>query len=499
MPQQIIEFQKAESDLLACATYFAQKIGSSDGHAETIKELAPFYLERNDVDTAAQLADSVDDSFSRDKILVDVAEKCAEIGDDEYALQLADAIDDSGLQSMAIERIAVQKAMQNEVQKAFEYIGSLEHTADAMASIAVNQFLHGDETGAGKTISGIDVPLSKASSQIEIASVNIHRGEMKTAVKYLEQALASVDEIDFPEEKLRCLLQISNHFIDAERKDRAIESLDAARSIAEVLPGISRENILANISVGFLRAGTIELADRTLDLVSNKTLLASALTSFAVEFQTTEGVDVAVETLEEAYSILKSEPEKAVRDSRARFSIMGAIAATFGSFGQFERAIEVALENPFGDERIGALKKIAQLSSAGGNEAAARHAIEFIDEPSERIFALIGVSDAVPGDDAKMKPLEFLNEALNEIEHVPQPFQRTVCCNWLIVKLHKLGEKAKARAIAAESLVTASKILDEGQRSVAIAHIAKIYDDLGFELDTNEKATLSKMLRKAEW
>ncbi|HRH44336.1 MAG TPA: hypothetical protein PKY82_22065, partial [Pyrinomonadaceae bacterium] len=63
MSEQLIKIQDAQNNLLACATFLAEKIGSSDGHAEAVKELIPVYLAKNDVDTAAELADSIDDPF----------------------------------------------------------------------------------------------------------------------------------------------------------------------------------------------------------------------------------------------------------------------------------------------------------------------------------------------------------------------------------------------------------------------------------------------------
>ena len=58
----------------------------------------PRYLEKHNVDLAAELSNTVDDPFVRDRLLTTVAETCASIDDDEYALQLVDAIEDPGVQ-----------------------------------------------------------------------------------------------------------------------------------------------------------------------------------------------------------------------------------------------------------------------------------------------------------------------------------------------------------------------------------------------------------------
>ena len=99
MPEHFISREEAESDLLACATYLGESIETADGHAESMLAVVPRYLAKGNVDLAAELANTVDDPFSRDKLLIAVSIKCAEIDDDEYALQLIDALDDHGLQA----------------------------------------------------------------------------------------------------------------------------------------------------------------------------------------------------------------------------------------------------------------------------------------------------------------------------------------------------------------------------------------------------------------
>ena len=103
MSDHFISFDDAENDLLACAAYLGERIRSSDGHAEAMRAIIPRYLAKGSVDLAAELANAVDDPFSRDKLLTMVAERCAELGDDEYAVQLADAIEDHGMRSQALE------------------------------------------------------------------------------------------------------------------------------------------------------------------------------------------------------------------------------------------------------------------------------------------------------------------------------------------------------------------------------------------------------------
>ena len=92
MAEHLITTKEAEENLLSCAAFLAEGIKSSDGHSEALRTILPFYLEKDEVDLAAEFANSIDDPFMRDKLLTLVAEKCAAIDDDEYAFQLVEAI-----------------------------------------------------------------------------------------------------------------------------------------------------------------------------------------------------------------------------------------------------------------------------------------------------------------------------------------------------------------------------------------------------------------------
>nr|MDQ3042587.1 hypothetical protein [Acidobacteriota bacterium] len=118
-----ISIEEAKGNLLACAAFLAENIKSSDGHSEAMKEIIPRYLEKDAVDLSAELADTVSDPFTRDRLLMLVAEKCAAIDDDEYAFQLIEAIEDYGTQAQAREHIALQKSAKGDYAKALEIAG----------------------------------------------------------------------------------------------------------------------------------------------------------------------------------------------------------------------------------------------------------------------------------------------------------------------------------------------------------------------------------------
>ncbi|MBS1796089.1 MAG: hypothetical protein JSS81_19715 [Acidobacteria bacterium] len=498
MPEHLISNTDAREDLLSCAAFMAESIRSADGHAQAIRAILPFYLERGDVDLAAEFANSIEDPFMRDKLLTEVAEKCAALDDDEYAYQLVEAIEDPGTQSLALERIALQKSAKGDHDKAFEIADSLEHPDNVLAAVAVNASEDGQTDVLEDALDGIDFPYLKVVTLQTIAGRKLEKGDPKVALGFLERALEAADDLDFTEEKIRALTDIASHFTDAKRNDRAIETLDKAKQIAVGLDTVQRDAFLSVIAYGFFRAGTINLADNTLDLVADKTQLASTLVGFAREYWQNDEKDDAVETLEEAYQILKSQHERETRDSRARFALFATIAGQFAGYDRADRAIEIAEEIPDETERLSALAQVAQVLTLRGADEFAGQAIRGIAEDSQRMFALIGVSDALARLDKKDAALATLEEAAELQETVPQLASRSAAMNEIANRFVQFGEIERARAVTHENLETIAKIRDESSLAVCLASLAEIYEANDFELTDAEKTILLTVVKKAE-
>jgi len=498
MSEHLISTTDAQENLLACATYLAEGIKSADGHSEAMRAILPFYLEKNDVDLAAEFANAIDDPFMRDRLLTLVAEKCAAIDDDEYAFQLVDAIEDQGTQAQARERIALQKSAKSDFEKAFEIADTLEHPDNVFAAIAVNASEDGKPETVAEAIEEIEFPYTKVVTLQTIAGQRIEKQENKEAVELLEKALEAAEDIDLAEEKIRALADIASHFTDAKRNDRAIETLDKAKHLAEKLDNVHRDAFLANIAYGFFRAGSIDLADRTLDLVHDKTQMSSTLVGFAREYWSKGEKPDAVETLEEAYAILKSQHEKETRDSRAKFGLFSTISALFASYEKPERAIEIAQEIPDETEQTQALAQIAQILTLQGKDEAALAAVHAIAEDSQRLTAFIGISDAQKRLDKSAEAIQTLNEAAHLAETIPQLASRSAAFNELAKRFTTYGETTRARELTHENLETIASIRDESSQAVCLATLSEIYETNNFELTGAEKEILQSIIRKAE-
>ena len=494
MAEHLISREEAESDLLGCAAFLAESIKSRDGHAEAMAAVVPRYLERGDVDLAAELANTVDDPFFRDKLLTRVAEKCAELDDDDYALQLAEAVEDPGLQSQAFESIALQKASKGQIEKAFEVAENVSHPDYVQAAIAVRLAADGKRSDADQLLEEIEYASARVSTLQAMAGESFRSGSVEQAVELLERAAASAGDIEHQEEKIRAFVDIGNSFVEAKRNDKAIEVYDKARAAAEELGNVHRDSFLAGVALGFLHAGSLDLAERTLDLVADKTQIASALLGYAREFWNREQRDDAVESIEESYQILKSQRESETRDSRAKFKLFTQIAAQFAGFGKGERAIEIAhsIEDP--DEQVQALTQVASILAARDEDEQSRQAVNAIHEDSSRVFALIAMNDSKAKNGQQEGAVSLLGEAVHLAETVPQLSSRAMAYNEAAKRYFDLGEKEKAGESAALSLRTIAAIRDESRRAACLVDLAAIQATSGFELAESDVPVLRTIL-----
>ena len=499
MAEHFIKLDEARNDVLACATYLAEEIGSADGYGAAMMTLVPRYLTQGNVDLAAELANTVADPFVRDKLLILVAGKCAAIDDDEYAFQLADAVEDFGLQEMARERIALEKAAKSDFETALTITGNLEHPSNAYAGIAINQAKVGEQAAAEQTIEMIDFPAAKVAALQNVAMINLQKSETAKAVELLEKAADAASNIEHDEEEIRAWTEIAIHFIEADRKDKAVETFSTAKGVAETLDNVHRDSFLAGIAHGLLRAGSIELADRTLDLVKDKTQISSCLVGFSQEYWAKDEKTEAVEALEEAYAILKSQRDSETRDTKAKLALFSTIAVQFAKFEKPERAIEIAQENIDAGEQLKALAQIAQVCTSQGKDEIARQALDDIFDEGQKMFALIGMSDIQNNAGKTEEAISLLKEADEKIEIVPQLSLRLSACIELADRFAKHGKTETVHDLLREGLATVAALRGESIQSVALASLAEAFQRHDIALSDEDRQMLFEMVQKKDW
>jgi tetratricopeptide (TPR) repeat protein len=497
MSDLFISRAQAEQDMLAAAAFIGERIQSTDGHAEAMNSVVPAYLARGEVDLPAELANAVDDPYSRDRLLMRVAEKCAETSDVEYALQLSDAIEDVGMQAQCRERIGIIRANLRDLETARTIAEGLQHPEFVYAAIGVALAVMGDDADTA-TIDAIDFASARAFAWQHIAAGRLEKEEFDRAADALSKAAGAANEIEHDEERIRALIDIGNAFIDAKRSDKAVEAFDRARADSEVLDNIHRDFFLGSCAVGFLHAGSTELADSTLDLVQDKMQMASALLGFARNYWQKDEKDDALDALDEAYQILKSQKDMETRDSRGANALMTSIAAQFAGFGKTERAVDTAHENFDPAEVTAGLTQIAQIMTVQKEGELAHETINQILHDADRAFALIQLADTNSSMGESDPAIELLNEAMQLADSVPQMVSRSGIFVALSSRFNKLGDKEKARVAAQACLAVIAELRDESARATELAELASVYSDAGFAPGPAEQDVIARLLIKAD-
>jgi tetratricopeptide (TPR) repeat protein len=497
MSEELVTAEQASNDMLAAAAFIAQHI-KNEGQAEAMKAVVPGYLTRGEVDIAAEFANTVDDPYTRDRLLIRVAEKCAELGDDEYGLQLADVIEDLGMQSEARERVAIQKSAVGDFDRAAAIAENVLHPDYVFAEMAAGLAKAGREQELEEVLGKIELPVAKASAFQAIAAWHLAEGRNDEAVVSLSDAAASAGEIEHGEERVRSLGEIANSFIDAGRKDLAIETFHESQSQAETLGGAHREMFLSAIAIGIAKAGDIDAADEVLDIVADRTQIASGLLGFARILWDNSEKDEAMESLEEAYSLLRSQKENEIRDSRAANALTGLIAAQFALFDRPERAIEVAQENRDENEKVNALSRIAQTFTLHGDQPSAELATRAIADESQRLTTMFGIAEAHFQNGANEKMLAALDAAAELAADLPQPRSRASALYSAAAYFREYGAPEKAQETARKALAAIGEIRSDSARAVSLASLSELFEKGGLELGDAERKAISLILHESE-
>ena len=494
MTEHLISFEDAHNDLLDCAAYLAEEIADAETRGEAFEKIVPYYLERGAVDLAAELANTIDFAPRREMLLLNVAVKCAEIDDDEYAFQLIEAIDDDVLSEAAKERVIIEIAAKGDTEKVLPLARTLKNNASVLGFIAVKMNENGDEIGALNLVEEIDDPAEKSDKLQLIALEKYAADEKDKAFELLEKAYQTVSAIDYAPDKIKALHSVSYSFGEVQRRDRSIEILAEIQRVAESLGTVDRDNRLSEVSLAFFEAGSVDLADRALDFVQDKTQIASVLVGYAREYWDKDEKVEAREALREAYQVLLSQGERETRDSLTRFKTFTAITAQFAEFGEAETAIDAADRIQFDGERHAALAQIARTLAAQNEEQSAHRALKLITDAEIRTFALLKIADDYYRAENLPQAVEYTDEAaksLDDAETNPLRLRLSVAA---ANRYAVFGANDKAHQTAEKILREVIKLRNPSLQSNVLADLSAGFKQANLELNQTEKELLQTIL-----
>ncbi|HQZ81954.1 MAG TPA: hypothetical protein PLR83_01920 [Pyrinomonadaceae bacterium] len=497
MSSHFISRDDAESDLLAAATFIGERIRTADGQAESMSAVIPLYLLRGDVDLSAELANTVDDPFTRDKLIASVAQKCVEIDDNEYALQLVEAIEDDGMRLLALERFGMSKAASGDLELAREIASQMTQPDFVDAAIASAEAENGTVDSAKAAVDSVDFSTARVQAFQQIAAKWIEQKRADEAVLLLEASLEAADEIEHREEQVRAVCETGNLFITAERRDLAVKTFQKARDFASNIESTHKDFYLGSSALGLLQSGSNDLAEKALGEITDKTQFAGTLLAFARHLSNTGQADDALNDIEEAFEVLEGQQEKETRDSRARNSIWTAIAVQFAGFGYADRGIEIAKKNIDDRETAKAIGEIAQILATTGDLEKARETALLQEEAYDQAETLVSVVDTLTLKGETTKVAETLAEAEEITDTVPQISAKADLLIEIAKRRKDLGEAGIATATAEKAIASIVEIRDESRRVTSLANLSSAVTDIS-TLSESARNDLIHLIAAAE-
>lgn len=493
----LIERELAERDLLACAAFVAERIGGADAHSEGIANVALRYAAKNELDLAAGLADTIQDPHARDTVLSRIAEFCIEFDDDEYGFQIAEAIEDDGFRQDALQKIAIRQAAKNRFDDALATVEKIDDPSATTGDLAVRFAFAGDEIKARELLEQIDFTSVRVQVLNGIAAAHQKRGERAAAQTALNEALAESVHVEFVEEKSQLLLDIAAQFLELDDRAAALAILTEVKQIADSLDSRFRAQVYARIAELHARADDFDAAERTLEKITDLEQAATARLWFANEYLRRGDEARAASNLEETLQIVKSRLGRFAGGGDAPFNVWRSVAVGFLRLGKYERALEIAVENPLESERNEALRQIAAFAAADGKDDFARQALNEIRDLSWRVGALLALARKAEDNGEHEKSAEFTREAANLTEDIEQPFLRAEALSNLISQLAANNKIAEAQQALSETLQTVAAINGKSRQVESLARLGETIENAKLELNDQMRQSLNTIVRRS--
>jgi hypothetical protein len=123
----------------------------------------------------------------------------------------------------------------------------------------------------------------------------------------------------------------------------------------------------------------------------------------------------------------------------------------------------------------------------------AREAIAAIPEASDRVFALVGMSDASSESDAALSET-FLREAETGVDEIETLGPKSEALMAIAERQLKLGQTEKFRSSISKALAIAGEMRDDAARVNVIARTASLYEGASLDVRAEDLAAVRAML-----
>ncbi len=483
-------FEEQENeDLLATALRVSEAVKNAEGYDELAAAISDRRAEQGESELAVEIADTINDPYTRDRVLADIAVGCAATGHEDYAFELLESLEDFSHQATAATRISVAHAEAGRFERAVEIASNMEDNSSALAEIAAQCAAKGEFDRALDVTEMLDLPLYRALALTRIAESYIKAGRTAEAADLLSQALEEALEMDTNDERATTRAEIALRLAEAGQADEAAQIFSRAIEDAEIAEEPYRESALAQIAISHARLRQFDTAIEVTEKINDVYMAADTLVNLAVIERAEEGREQdALQLLNDAHDLLSGDVPENQKDEAQRWNVLALVAVRYAEFGEQSRALKVVQMIDPMPEKNRALLGIALHLAGVGEADAARQTARGIDEIVSKINAFFRISRPLISVEATAeKGFETLAEAVRLIEQVERPVDRALGLAQSSSLYAEAGRKEKSVVLLRRALAESKLITGEYQKASALLAISDAYAKGGHEPDEEAK------------
>ncbi|HXI61582.1 MAG TPA: hypothetical protein VNF70_02690 [Pyrinomonadaceae bacterium] len=498
MQPEFTDENNARRGFLDSALEIAQTIDNLEGRSELQSLIAFKYAESGQLDIAVDVADSIGDSYQREQALAGVAARCIRVGDGDYAEKLADMIEDDGIYATAIEEMAVAYVESGAFEKSIEVAHRVGESAPILNRIALACEARGQTDQALEVARTIDYADLRAPFLAESAVRTQNEGRADEALERLQEATQAADEIEFPEQQISVLVTIAVLNEKCGREDEALKILERAYGLCNESEGFDKDAARAQIAGGFAELRHYDRADQIIEEIEPPFDYADASVKVASACSQHGDIDRALALLKEAAEIARDEPIYGEQTRIMRENMLDSLAICYATLGHYDEALQ-AIELMISlDQQYRTQTQISRLCVRSGNNNRAFEVSELIKDNYARVKCELELVDAFIASEQFELTDHTLSEALNHATEIDTPPQKALALMQIAPRLARREQTPKASETLLDALTTITLIRDPHQQSLTLIHLADKYRELKMEVGVREQAILEAMIVKLD-
>jgi len=498
LQSEFAEDDNARRGFLDSALEIARTIDNLEGRSELQSLIAFKYAESGQLDTAVDVAESIGDSYQREQALAGVAARCIRVGETDYADELADMIEDDGVYAMAAEEMAVAYAESGAAEKSIEVAHSVGESAPILSRIGLAYIARGQTDQALEVARSIDYADLKAPVLVELAAKAHSEGRDEEALERLQEAIQAANEIEFPEQQIPTLATIAalNHKCGQDEEARQI--LERAYRLCAEAEGFDKDSVLPQIAGGFAELRRYDQADQVVQEIKAPFQCADATVKVASACYQAGDIDKALTLLAEAVEIARDEKIYGEQTMIMRENMLNALAIGYATVSHYDESLQVVELMVSLNQQNLTRTEISKLCVTSGNNNRAFEVSGLIKDNYARVLCELELVDAFIASEQLESADHTLSEGLTHATEIEMPYQKALALIEIAPRLARREQTSKAAEVLLEALTTLALIRDSHQQSLALIQLADKYRESKLEAGEREQAILEAMIIKLE-